>query len=75
MKQDKRYRDSILPPSCKKRISVEAASTFGWQRFTGLEGLNIGIDHFGASAPYTKLAEEYGFTPERVAGKIAEYLK
>jgi transketolase len=70
LKQSKEYQESILPPSCKKRVSVEAASTFGWQKFVGLDGLAIGLDHFGASAPAAKLAEEFGFTPEKIAEKI-----
>ena len=48
LKQSSEYRSSIIPPECEKRISVEAATTFGWERFTGEKGLNIGIDHFGA---------------------------
>ncbi len=64
--QDKEYRDSVLPPSVKKRVSIEAASTFGWAKVVGDEGLSIGLDHFGASAPYKALAEEFGFTPEKV---------
>jgi transketolase len=71
LKQTDEYRESILPSTCENRVSIEAASTFGWERFVGLNGLAIGIDHFGASAPYAKLAEEFGFTPEKVAAKIA----
>jgi len=74
LKQDKTYQESILPSDCRKRISVEAASTFGWQKFIGLDGLAIGLDHFGASAPASKLAEEFGFTPEKVAASIKQYL-
>lgn len=70
LKQDKSYQDSILPPQCTKRVSIEAGTSFGWQRFTGLDGLNIGIDHFGLSAPYKVLAEKFGFTPEKVTEKI-----
>ncbi|NOY74814.1 MAG: transketolase, partial [Kiritimatiellaeota bacterium] len=73
LEQSRGYRDSVLPPDCANRVSIEAGSTFGWDRFTGLKGLAIGIDHFGASAPYAKLAEEFGFTPEKVAAKIAEH--
>ncbi len=70
MRQDKAYRDSVLPPSCRKRVSIEASSTFGWDRFTGLDGICIGIDHFGLSAPYKVLAEKFGFTPEKVVERI-----
>jgi transketolase len=73
--QDDAWKSMILSPACNLRISVEAGSTLGWQKFTGLNGLNIGIDHFGASAPMEALAEEYGFTPDKVAQKITSYIK
>jgi len=72
--QDKAYRDSILPPSVKKRVVVEAGTTFGWHKYAGDDGIVIGLDHFGASGPYKVLAEKFGFTPENVAAKTAEYL-
>jgi len=74
MEQSKEYRQSVLPDSCSKRVSVEAASTFGWCKFVGTEGISIGLDHFGASAPASKLAEEFGFTAEKIAKKINSYL-
>ena len=70
LKQDKAYRDSVLPPSCKKRVSIEAGSTFGWEKFIGDEGLAIGLDHFGASAPYKVLTEKFGFTVPAVIEKM-----
>ena len=70
LKQDKAYRDSVLPPSCKKRVSIEAGSTFGWEKFIGDEGLAIGLDHFGASAPYKVLTEKFGFTAPAVVEKV-----
>ncbi len=73
LQQSKEYQDSVLPPECDLRVSIEAASTFGWHRFVGSEGLAIGLDHYGASAPYKVLAEEFGFTPEAVAQKIVEH--
>jgi len=73
LQQDKAYRDSVLPPECVKRISIEAGTTFGWERFVGDKGLSIGIDHFGASAPYNVLAEKYGFTVDGVCSKIKEH--
>jgi len=57
-----------------KRVSVEAGATFGWDRYVGRCGLKIGIDRFGASAPMKELAEQFGFTPERIAGAIRDYL-
>jgi len=50
-KQSEEYRESVLPANCVKRVSIEAASTFGWRKYTGDKGLNLGLDHFGASAP------------------------
>ncbi|MCP3965328.1 MAG: transketolase [Lentisphaerae bacterium] len=73
LKQSKEYQESVLPKACKNRVSIEAATTFGWSRFVGDEGLAIGIDHFGASAPFSVLAEKFGFTPEAVLAKIKEH--
>jgi transketolase len=73
-KQSIEYRESVLPSACKKRISVEAGSTFGWRRYVGSCGLTLGIDHFGASAPCEFLAKEYGFTAEAVAEHAMAYL-
>lgn len=75
LKQDKAYRDSVLPPNCKKRVSIEAGTTFGWEKFIGEEGLAIGLDHFGASAPYKVLAEKFGFTVPGVLEKIKAHFK
>ncbi len=72
--QDQSYKDLVLPPAVKKRVVIEAASPFGWCKYAGDEGLVIGIDRFGASAPYKVLAEKFGFTPEAVAKKVEEYL-
>ena len=74
-KQSAEYKESVLPKACTKRVAVEAGTTFGWERYVGSEGLVLGIDHFGASAPKEKLAEEYGFTAESVAAHVAAYLK
>ena len=70
--QDPEYQESVLPYGCAM-VSIEAASTYGWHRFVGVEGLAIGLDHFGASAPYKKLAEEFGFTPEGIVADIEDY--
>lgn len=66
-KQPKAYRDSVLPPDLKARLSVEAGATFGWERWVGDEGRIIGFDHFGASAPYEKIYKEFGLTPSHIA--------
>lgn len=73
--QEQSYRDKILPPQCLQRVSLEAGSTLGWQKYTGFQGLNIGLDHFGDSAPAEALEVAYGFTPDAVAEKIRNWLK
>ena len=73
-KQDEAYRESVLPKPVKKRVAVEAASPFGWERWTGSEGLILGIDRFGASAPMKVLQEKFGFTPEQIADSIRAYM-
>ncbi len=73
-KQSADYKESVLPSTCLKRVSVEAASTFGWDKYTGFAGLKIGLDHFGASAPGGVLAEKFGINPKDVAAKVATYL-
>lgn len=73
--QNKAYQDSVIPPSISKRVIVEAGIPFGWDKYAGDEGIIIGMDRFGASAPYKVLAEKFGFTPESVAARTEEYLK
>ena len=64
--QDQAYRDSVLLPSVRVRVSIEAGSTFGWARWTGEIGAAVGIDHFGASAPSEVLFKRFGVTAEEV---------
>ena len=64
--QEKSYRDSVLPPQVKPRVSVEEASDFGWSKYTGRQGHNVCIESFGASAPLKQLQKKFGFTVERV---------
>ncbi len=65
--QDAAYRDEVLPPAVRRRVTVEAGVSLGWERWAGDEGAIIGIDHFGASAPAGTIFREFGFTAERVA--------
>ena len=65
--QDPAYRDSVLPPTVRKRVSVEVGVSLGWERWTGDEGAIIALDRFGASAPGATILVELGFTVERVA--------
>jgi transketolase len=67
------YQQMIMSMEAKQRISIEAGVTLGWQRFTGLDGLNIGVDTFGLSAPGDALAEYFGLTPAKVIERIQEY--
>ncbi|HHT9139133.1 MAG TPA: transketolase-like TK C-terminal-containing protein, partial [Candidatus Wunengus sp. YC60] len=64
------YKNSILPSSCKKRVAIEAAAKNDWYEFVGLDGLIIGVDRFGASAPAKTLAEHYGFTAKNILCEI-----
>jgi transketolase len=73
--QSAEYRDSVLPPSITARLSVEAASPFGWARWVGDRGASMAIDRFGASAPGPVVAEHFGFTPVTVAARARELLR
>jgi len=64
--QDEDYRESVLPSNVKARVSVEQASDFGWSKYTGRQGHNIGIKTFGASAPLKQLLKKFGFNVETV---------
>ena len=73
-KQDKQYISLIMRNNCRKRISLEAGTTIGWQKFTGIDGLNIGINEFGASAPGQDVAKHLGFVKEKITSLIEDYL-
>jgi transketolase len=64
--QDEVYQESVLPANVMARVSIEAGVTHGWEKFTGANGIRIGVDKFGASAPWQRIYEEYGLTSERV---------
>ncbi len=70
-RQDREYRDRVLPPEVTTRLSVEAGVTPGWERYVGLKGAAVGIDRFGASAPGEVIFEKLGFT----AGEVAERVR
>ncbi len=74
MEQTQEYRDEVIPLRGCMKISMEAGTTLGWDKFIGPSGLAIGIDHFGASAPGKDLAQEFGFTPDQVEEKIRNHL-
>lgn len=64
--QDETYKESVLPAEVHARVSIEAGVTLGWGKYVGTKGVSIGVDTFGASAPYKKIYEEYGLTVEAV---------
>ena len=64
------YRDSVLPPDIRARVSIEAATPLGWERYVGIDGIAIGIPRFGASAPAGVLYEEFGLSPRRVVDEV-----
>ncbi|MES2124223.1 MAG: transketolase [Gemmatimonadota bacterium] len=68
--QDAAWQERVLPAAITARVSVEAATTFGWMKWVGNRGITIGIDHFGASAPAETLFREFGFTAEHVAQAV-----
>ena len=72
--QPQEYRDSVLPPAVRARVSVEAGSAQGWWKYVGAHGACVSIDHFGASGAADLLFEEYGFTAEAVAATAREVL-
>lgn len=73
LEQDEAYRSEVLSPGIPV-ASLEAAATLGWERFTGKDGLTIGIDHFGASAPAARLAHEFGLDAEAVTARLRDWL-
>jgi transketolase len=72
--QSKPYRDEVLPPEVTARLAIEAGVPLGWHRYVGDRGDMIGIEGFGASAPYKVLWEKYGFTGENIAARALEML-
>jgi transketolase len=72
--QDQAYRDSVLPPSVRARVAVEAASPLGWHRWVGEEGDIVAMEGFGASAPAKVLYKHFGFTGEHVAERARKVL-
>jgi len=72
--QDENYRNTVLPPEVKTRISIEAAATFGWEKWVGSEGVSIGLDRFGASAPYRDIYQKFGFTADRIVDEVTKAL-
>ncbi|MDA8328589.1 MAG: transketolase [Betaproteobacteria bacterium] len=72
--QDRAYRDSVLPPQITARVAVEAASSLGWERYTGFEGSIIGLDNFGLSAPMKVVVQHFGFETSHVVAAVRKQL-
>jgi transketolase len=72
--QDEDYREFVLPSDVPLRVSIEAGVTLGWQKFVGQVGIAIGVDTFGASAPYERIYQEYGLTAKAVADAVASLI-
>ncbi len=74
-RQEQEYRDSVLPPRVRARVSIEEASTLGWDRWVGPDGARIGMHTFGSSAPLKDVQGKFGFTPDRVVETAREVLE
>ena len=73
-RQEAAYRESVLPASVSARVSVEMASTFGWERYVGFKGKIIGMRSFGASAPLKDLLKKFGMEADKVVAAAREVL-
>jgi transketolase len=74
-RQDEAYRASVLPAQLTARVAVEAARPFGWERWVGEHGAVVGVDRFGASAPYQEIYQQFGLTPEAIAAAVEQQLE
>jgi transketolase len=73
-KQTQAYRDEVLPPGVASRLAIEAGVTFGWEKYVGPNGDVIGLDRFGASAPYQNLMEQFGFTAANAVDRVKKLI-
>jgi transketolase len=74
-KQPEDYQKSVLLPNVAARVAVEAGSTLGWYKYVGMNGAIVGIDHFGASAPYKDIYSGFGLTPEAIADEALRVME
>ncbi len=68
------YKAAVLPPEVSCRVSIEAGATLGWERYIGADGIALGVDRFGASAPYMEIYQEFGLTPGHLAEAVSSLL-
>ncbi len=73
--QSQSYRDTVLPPSVRARVSIEALSTYGWAKWVGLDGFSIGIDHFGASAPGEVVMQKFGISVKNLVEQAKKVIR
>ncbi|HBZ52300.1 MAG TPA: transketolase, partial [Eubacterium sp.] len=73
--QDEAYKEKVLPKNIRARVAVEALSTFGWDRYVGLDGEIIGMTTFGASGPQSQLFEHFGFTVKNVCDSVKRTIR
>ena len=73
--QDEQYKEAVLPNAMRKRLSVEMASSFGWHKYVGLDGIVMSIDEFGRSAPANQVIESFGFTVDKVVENVEKLVK
>lgn len=73
--QDTEYKESVLPSDVRERMSIEMGTTFGWERYVGLDGITYGIDRFGASGNGDEIIAEYGFTVEAITEKYIDFFE
>jgi transketolase len=73
--QPQHYKDEVLPPSCRERVAIETAVSFGWHKYIGSDGLALCLDRFGVSGPYKKLVEHFGFTCDKIVESILAWQK
>ena len=73
--QPQDYKESVLPTTVRARVSIEAGTTLGWERYVGLDGKAIGLNRFGASAPASELYLQFELTPDRIVTDALQVLK
>ena len=73
--QTQAYRDEVLPPSVRKRVSIEIGVSLGWERWVGDRGGSVSLEHFGASAPGSTVLEQFGYNVDNVVARAAALLE